>query len=550
MADILTSFSTLKTPQNRQADSRQVQNSAGGFSFEIPPEQRLRRFLVLGTDAGSYYANAGDLTVENAKAVLSMAATDHKTLVDTVVDVSVRGAAPKANPALFVLAMAVSSGTDEERAYALDALSKVARTGTHLFLFAKYVQQFRGWGRGLRRAVGNWYLDKDVDALAYQMVKYRQREGWTHADLLRKSHPDTLDPARKALFDWATKGNVAEETPRLIEGFLRAQETNADIPSLIAEYPLSWEMLPDAALGETSTWEALITKGMPQMALIRQLPRLTRVGLLGPGRTSNMTDRVVQQLTDQERLNKARIHPVNVLNAQRTYAEGRSYMGSTTWSPNRRIIDALDEAFYKSFGSVEPAGKKTLLALDVSGSMTARVSQTSPLTARDASAALSLVQMATEPETHTIGFTSSGSGTYFDAGRGGPSRNRWSSWGSGVTELNISPRQRLDDVIRYIDRMDFGGTDCAMPMFYAMNNDMEVETVVVYTDSETWHGDIHPHQALRQYREATGIDTKLIVVGLTSNGFSIADPNDAGSLDIAGFDSAVPNLINDFSRGF
>jgi len=30
---------------------------------------------------------------------------------------------------------------------------------------------------------------------------------------------------------------------------------------------------------------------------------------------------------------------------------------------------------------------------------------------------------------------------------------------------------------------------------------------------------------------------------------SIADPSDAGMLDIAGFDSAAPNLITDFSRG-
>jgi 60 kDa SS-A/Ro ribonucleoprotein len=60
---------------------------------------------------------------------------------------------------------------------------------------------------------------------------------------------------------------------------------------------------------------------------------------------------------------------------------------------------------------------------------------------------------------------------------------------------------------------------------------------------------IHPFQALKRYRERTGIDAKLIVVGMTSTGFSIADPSDPGMLDVAGFDSAVPNLISDFSRG-
>jgi 60 kDa SS-A/Ro ribonucleoprotein len=32
-----------------------------------------------------------------------------------------------------------------------------------------------------------------------------------------------------------------------------------------------------------------------------------------------------------------------------------------------------------------------------------------------------------------------------------------------------------------------------------------------------------------------------------ANRFSIADPNDAGMLDVIGFDTAVPTLIRDFA---
>lgn len=60
---------------------------------------------------------------------------------------------------------------------------------------------------------------------------------------------------------------------------------------------------------------------------------------------------------------------------------------------------------------------------------------------------------------------------------------------------------------------------------------------------------MHPVQALRTYREKTGIAAKLVVVGLVSNGFSIADPEDPGMLDVVGFDTAVPALIADFIRG-
>ncbi|WP_202863549.1 hypothetical protein [Ornithinimicrobium avium] len=95
----------------------------------------------------------------------------------------------------------------------------------------------------------------------------------------------------------------------------------------------------------------------------------------------------------------------------------------------------------------------------------------------------------------------------------------------------------------------FGGTDCALPVTHAIEQGLEVDTFVVYTDNETWAGSSHPHQALRTYRERSGIPAKMIVVGMTATGCSIADPSDPGMLDVAGFDSAVPQLISDFSRG-
>lgn len=533
MPDVLTSFNRRSTPQTSRADKRQVKNHAGGYTFEVTPLERVRRFLVLGTDAGTYYVSPSDLTRDNAEAVVALAETDHRALVDTIVDVSTRGAAPKANPALFALAVAAATGDATDKAYALEQLPKVARTGTHLFLFARYVEQFRGWGRGLRRAVADWYTSKDADQVAFQAVKYRQREGWSHRDLLRLAHPVTLDPATRATFDWITHGTVGDDTPRLISGFLKAQEPGADVPSLVREHRLSWEMLPDPALGDAGTWDALLDVGIPQTALIRQLPRLTRLGMLPPmgGRTAE----VCAQLVDTARLRSARVHPVNVLVAQRTYAAGHGARGQSTWEPNRKVVDALDAAFYAAFGTVEPAGKRTMLGVDVSGSMGAPIAGM-PLSCRDASAALALVTLATEPDSAAYGFTSTGG-------------NWFSRHDTGITPLALSPRQRLDDAIRTVSDLPFGGTDCALPMIHARENGLEVDTFVVLTDNETWAGQQHPHQALNAYRQSTGIPARLVVVGMTATDFTIADPTDAGMLDVAGFDTAVPNLISGFSRG-
>ncbi len=332
----------------------------------------------------------------NAAVVLGWAREHAARLVTEVVAVSQAGRAPRNNPALFALAAAASLGDETGRRAALDALPLVARTGTHLFLFARYVQQFRGWGRGLRRAVGAWYESRDdAGQLAYQVLKYRQREGWTHRDLLRLAHP-----AHRPLFAWIAGKNISlAELPPLVDAFAKAQAatTVKEWTALIVANPaLSWEMLPDAALTEPLVWHALLDAGMPQTALMRQLPRLTRLRVVQP--MTAAADFVARQLADRERLIKARVHPVNVLVALRTYASGQSARGDATWQPVSQITDALDAAFYAAFAAVEPAGKRTMLALDVSGSMTQAVSGL-PLSCREASAALALVTASTEPHT-------------------------------------------------------------------------------------------------------------------------------------------------------
>lgn len=240
---------------------------------------------------------------------------------------------------------------------------------------------------------------------------------------------------------------------------------------------------------------------------------------------------VLDQLADATQLRRARIHPVNVLVALRTYASGQSARGQATWVPVAQIVDALDAAFYTAFGTIEPAGKRTMLALDVSGSMTSAISGL-PLSCREAAAALALVTAATEPQHTIVGFTTEG--------------NQWGS-PPALSELKISPRQRLDDAINATAGLYFGGTDCAQPMLWARKHKVKVDTFAVYTDNETWAGDVHPHQALRDYRDWSGIDARLVVLGMTATDFTIADPTDPGMLDIAGFDSAVPTLLTDFS---
>jgi 60 kDa SS-A/Ro ribonucleoprotein len=542
---------TRRTPQSVPLPG-QVPNSAGGHTWAVDVWTRLRRFLILGSEGGSYYAGEWELTAENAQAVGQAIYEDGVRTVEEIVRVSAKGCAPKNDPALYALAMAAGGGDATTKKAALDALPQVARTGTHLFQFASFVEGYRGWGRSLRRTVGRWYAAQPVDALAYQAVKYRQRAGVTHRDLLRLAHParrvgagnPTLDVSDEhaRLFEWIVRGGETEGLPRLIEGFARAQAavTPHETAELVREYRLPREALQPDHLTSPEVWDGLLAD-MPMTALIRNLATMTRVGVLAPG--SDGTARAVAQLGDAERIRRARVHPIAVLAALRTYSSGRGARGRGEWTPVAEVVDALDATFYTAFGNVEPADKRLLLALDVSGSMEGgSVAGVPGLTPRDASAALALVTAATEEHYEVLGFF---------AGRGGwKTGTRRPGWGAdGLTPLAISPRQRLDDAVKAVSDLPFGGTDCALPMLYAQARKREIDTFVIYTDSETWAGDVHPAQALRDYRNASGIDARLVVVGMVSNGFSIADPADLGMLDVVGFDTATPQLISDFARG-
>lgn len=154
---------------------------------------------------------------------------------------------------------------------------------------------------------------------------------------------------------------------------------------------------------------------------------------------------------------------------------------------------------------------------------------------------MALVTAAVEPNHRVVAFTEGPYPSMHSATFG-------SKYDTGLSPLAISPRQRLDDVVKSITDIPFGGTDCALPMVVALKEKWEVDAFVVYTDNETWAGNIHPAQALREYRERMGIAAKLVVVAMASNGFSIADPDDAGMLDVVGFDAATPNVISDFMK--
>ena len=553
----LAGLNATETPQGLPIPGRDmVENNAGGFVFKLDEWKQLERFLILGSEGGTFYVSEKKLTAENANLVLLLLKKDGLKVVAKTVEMLKSGRAPKPDVGIFVLALAASKGDDATRKAALAAVPTALKTGTQLLKFVDSVNGLRGWGRGLKKAIQLWFKGKKSETLALQLVKYKQREGWSMKDVLRLAKPVPETEVQGKLFGWTAKKEKAEWAKAPVAPgdkaldfvwaaeqavavkFVDENATDAQAKAVLAEanqasvkklvelittYRLPREALPTEALNRAEVWEALLQE-MPMTAMIRNLGNLSKVGLLKP--LSDAEKLVYQRLTDAERLRGAKVHPIQVLSALRTYASGRGVRSAATWTVSNKTVEALDEAFELSFGAVEPAGTRHLLGLDVSGSMSwGEIAGVPGLTPSAATAALAVVAARTEPWTAIMGFADS------------------------FRDLGITAKDRIDEATRKVSGLTFGGTDASLPMTWALANKVNVDTFVVLTDSETWAGKIQPVQALVKYRQATGIDAKLIVVGMTSTGFTIADPTDAGMLDVVGFDGATPALMAKFAKG-
>lgn len=410
---------------------------------------------------------------------------------------------------------------------------RIVRTPTHRFQFNAFVEQFRGRGSALNRAVYSAFA-VPAEKLAYHASKYKQREGWSQLDDMRLVHPKPITAAHVPVQRWIAKGwegdltDVPEERAmRTVWAHERAMAatTEKEVIDLILQYDITHEMLPTTFKKSPRVWEALLFK-MPLEAMIRNLGRMTEYGTLRP--MSDTTSIVTGRLRDQEYLARGRLHPFKVLVAMTTYAQGYGERGDGKWSPVREILDALNDAFYLCFANVTPTNKRIVFSIDVSGSMHGTwINGVPNMQAHTAAAALALVSAQTETQYIINAFD------------------------TRVYNLTISPRQRIDAVFDVLGRTGKGGTDCAAPITWAMQEKCVVDGFVLYTDHESWasrHG--HAVEVLTEYRRKYNPQARFVGVQMSPDTRpTLCDPKDELSMDVIGFDAGAPEAISHFLRG-
>ena len=565
-------------PTQREPDGNAThKNVGGGYGYQMECWGYARRFLTLGSEKGTYYTGERELTKANTDNLLACIKEDGVKFVDMVCEM--RDRVPKRDTIFYALALAFSEGDKHRPEHdnvvkdkIHEIFSSVVRTGSDLLMFVAFIQNMRGWGKSLRRLIASWYMnllgaEGRIDRLTYQMLKYQNRNGIGHRDVLRRCHLGVdnnkkfVGNANQSIFRWIVKsGTEAREVhrresdkivnygktgfyPEPVMGYetLKKATDLKSVLNLIEAHGFTHEMIPSKWKNEVDLWDKLLER-MPITAMIRNLSKMTSIGLVEP--FSQASKHIVSKL-DKEIIRKARIHPVQMLMATLTYDSGQGMRGNLKWSPVQTIVDALEEGFYHSFENVEPINKNVLIAVDVSGSMSGGTVAGCPnFTPAIAAAVMAMVFARREPNYHIVIFDSK------------------------IREVAITKYDKLQRVCDIIFNEWGGSTDCSLPMTYATNKDLDVEAFILLTDNVSWYGSVHPTRAFETFKQHSlssansyikespsheaklnASKARLATISMTATDEMINDPDNPDMLDCVGFDTSTPQLVNDFLRG-
>lgn len=517
--------SDQSTPQTQPIPGQEemIQGRSGGYMFQADAWQVLRRCLLLGTANGTYYASRHELTNEFINAVRDAIQIDPQRAASEIVYASDGRSINNSAPILALVLLSMDRSPEAKRSFQ-EIFPLVVRTGSHFYEWISYTKSMRGFGKIVREAGQSWLMQADVKALAYQLLKYQQRQGFSHRDALRLFHVKPPTDDHNQLFQWVLNGwdSLPDQIPAAALAqiwwyeWLKRHPEQTD--RAIQQGDLTHEMAAPVGRMDRQAWQLLFDR-MPIGAMLRNLGSLTEIGVLERGATANLA-RVAKILTDRNRLRTGRIHPIDMLKALKTYRSGGQLGRSQkTWQPVPRVIDCLELALARSFEMLKPTGKVFLHALDVSGSMSYFSVPSINMSCCEIATTMALATAKAERHYVIRGFSTE------------------------FLDLQISAKDSFSTAIHKASSQNFGGTDASVAYRWAIEHRFKADVFCFWTDCESWAGQQHPSQALARYRRKVNPNAKAIYVTLVPNRASLVDPQDASSWNIAGFDPGAPRMI-------
>lgn len=489
-------------PDSKNPDK--IINDAGGYVFEATDNDKLMRFLVIGTN-DSFYRSGEFNSKKYYDYVLDMVSNNEDVVFDAVNKVVSGNLAKSKTPTIFTIAVLMNYAKDKAKAREL--ASQYIKTSTDLFSWIDFVKNTKssygsGMGRAKRRVIQEFY-DMSDDSLAYQMVKYRSREGWSHKDVMRVGHP-FLKNKELAQFALGNDFNV-NEVPSIVQGFTKMSSAKniEDVLDILDEYKnLPWETVPTEFLKEFDVWNKLLeNNAIPQVAMVRKLKVFIDNRFFH--KSATFRREVESKIVDGAK--NRPLHPMN-------YFLAFSNLTYNVLNVPTSTLDALEEAFELSFKSVPSLGEKMKICVDVSGSMVWNNSHIQALAA-------GLVLLKQEPSSEFYTFSDSES------------------------KSNITPSTSIQDALK--SKFNSAGTNIGSVIKGAIDDNKFYDSFVILTDSDVNYGH-RVDNLINQYREKVNPNAKIITIAQVTNEFSLTSGDDDKSLNIAGIRPDSIQAVNYF----
>jgi len=201
------------------------------------------------------------------------------------------------------------------------------QTARELLEFVRVQTESRGWGRGLRTAVSEWYMRQPLSRLAVEVLP----DLAAHRHIVRRAHPKPRTLTQNAFFQWITTGELGHlATPEIRAGEfgivhaverLHATTDVHEAVRLIEEYRVVPELVPTNWKGSARVWEALLGHA----AVESMVAHLRLMGDAGVFEDTALTAMVVARLANRPKvlaLGKGAIE--TALSDYRTVARGHA----------------------------------------------------------------------------------------------------------------------------------------------------------------------------------------------------------------------------------
>lgn len=331
--------------------------------------------------------------------------------------------------------------------------------------------------RGFRRAL--------LKFSPYQLAKYRgEGKNIKMVDIFNLVHPNPRFATHEQRRAWAD----------LMIGRLKNTDT--------------WETRISAAKGDSiqasREWSSLISeKKLGYMALIRNLNNILK---------SNPSDELIRevymQLTNREAVKKSKLLPFRFVTAY------QNVKGS------RPLTDAISIAMDHAVDNVPQLFGRTLIAIDMSGSMTSSYGA-SDAAIKKASIFAAALSKA-NPLADVIGFDNE------------------------LYELNVSSRVPVIDIAEKIEKeAQGGGTDTRLVFFYAATKKKQYDRIIILSDNESWKGDVQ--SAYEKYRREINADPFVYAIDI--EGYGTSDIKGGKVFHLTGWSANLLDYIGKIEDG-